>query len=208
MTQTLSTIRLATPADEPELLHLFRAMHAEGGMRRLDVDRVREMFGRAFARKGGILAVIGVPGHIRAMMFLLLTKHWYTHDVHIEELFNFVHPDHRNSDYSRLMIEYAKKCSDEMSTDAGEKIPLVMGVLTNKRMAAKVRLYRRFFGMPYGAFFLHNAPWVTSDLCEEDFWHIPKLAWPYFRKKENADREQTRTNGVRPRVEEKARARA
>lgn len=197
MTQTNSTIRLATSADEPELLALFRLMHAEGGMRRLDIDRVREMFGHAFNRRGGILAVIGAPGNVRAMMFILLTKHWYTHDHHLEELFNWVHPEHRKSDYARLMIEYAKKCSDEMSRDAGEKIPIVMGVLTNKRMAAKVRLYRRFFGWPHGAFFLHNAPWVSRDeICEDDIWRMPSVVKAFFKREQRVE------------SKEKARARA
>lgn len=196
--QTQSRIRLAQPSEEPELLALARMMHAEGGMRKLDIDRVREMFGRAFNRQGGMLAVIGAPGNIRAMMFLLLTQHWYTHDYHLEEVFNWVHPDHRKSDYSKLMIEYAKKASDEMSAhsvaNGGDKIPLIMGVLTNKRMAPKVRLYRRFFGWPYGAFFMHNAPWASrDDVCEEDFWRVPSLVKTFLKRDQRVEaREKTR----------------
>lgn len=185
MTQTQSTVRLAQPTDEPELLHLLRLMHAEGGMRRLDVDQARGMFARAFDRKGGVFAVIGAPGHIRAMMFLLITNYWYTHDLHLEEMFNWVHPEHRRSDYSRLMIDYAKKWSDDLSKQYGEKIPLVMGVLTNRRMSAKVRLYRRFFGMPYGAFFVHNAPWVSrEDVSEEDIWRMPSVVKAFFKREQ------------------------
>lgn len=192
--QTQSKIRLAQPSDEPELLTLVRVMHAEGGFRSLDIDRVREMFARAFDRKGGMLAVIGAPGHIRAMMYLLLTQFWYTRDTHVEELFNWVHPEHRNSDYGKLMIDYAKGCSDDLSKSAGEKVPLLMGVLTNRRMAPKVRLYRRFFGVPYGAFFLHNATWVNKDdMCEEDIWRMPKVANMLFRREERRDaKEKTR----------------
>lgn len=189
MTQTQSNIRLAQATDEPELLALFCMMHAEGGMRPLDIDCVRELFARAFDRKGGILAVIGAPGHVRAMMYLLITRYYYTRENHIEELFNWVHPNHRNSDYGKLMIEYAKKCSDEISQDAGRKIPLLMGVLTNKRMAAKVRLYRRFFGMPYGAFFIHNAPWVSrDDVSAEDYWRVPSVTNVLFRRAERRER--------------------
>lgn len=163
-------------------------MHAEGGMRRLDMDRVRAMFARAFERKGGIIAVIGAPGHIRAMMYLLLTQYWYSRDDHLEEIFNWVHQDHRCSDYSKLMIEYAKKCSDELSRDAGEKIPLIMGVLTNKRMAAKVRLYRRSFGWPFGAVFLHNANFVNKeDVSEEDIWRVPSVAKLFFKREQRVE---------------------
>lgn len=177
MTDTASKIRLAQPSDEPELLHLFKMMHAEGGLRPLDIDCVRDIFARAFNRKGGILSVIGAPGNIRAMQYLLITRAYYTQQNHIEELFNWVHPDHRKSDYSKLMITHAKKCSDDLSEIMGAKIPLMMGVLTNKRMSAKVRLYRLFFGMPVGAYFVHNATWVAAqDATEVDFWRVPNLA--------------------------------
>jgi hypothetical protein len=193
--QTLSRIRLATPADEPELLHLTRMMHAEGGMRRIDMDCVRAMYARAFNKQGGIVTVIGPPGNIRAMQYLLLTTYWYSRDEHLEELFNWVHPDHRNSDYAKLLIEHAKKCSDEMSNDAGYKIPLIIGVLTNKRMTAKVRLYRRFLGWPFGAVFLHNADFVNKgDASEEDIWRMPNIAKMFFK------REQRVTERDKPRV--------
>ena len=174
--KTKSTIRLAQPSDEPEILALLHLMWQENGWRPLDIDCARNVFARAFDRRGGILAVIGVPGHIRAMMYLLITSAWYTRENHLQELFCWVHPDHRNSDYAKTLIEYAKQCSDELSENLGHKVPLMMGVLTNRRMSAKVRLYRRFFGMPAGALFLHNAPWVSRDeVAEEDIWRLPSL---------------------------------
>jgi hypothetical protein len=122
-------------------------------------------------------------------MYLQITRYFYTRENHLEELFNWVHPDHRHSDYGKLMIEYAKKCSDDISATAGKKIPLIMGVLTNKRMSAKVRLYRRFFGMPYGAFFVHNAPWVSrDDVSTEDFWRAPSIRKTIMRHVERRER--------------------
>lgn len=183
--ETKSPIRLATPADEPEILQLLHVMWKESGWRPLDIECARELFARAFARQGGILAVIGVPGHIRGMIYLLITRTWYTRDNHLEELFCWVHPEHRKSDYSKLLIDYAKSCSDQISEQAGKKVPLLMGVLTNRRMAAKVRLYRRFFGIPVGAFFVHNADWVNkAELSEEDIFRVPSLGTRLFRREE------------------------
>ena len=191
MNDTGSPIRIATAADEAEILQLLRMMWKEGGWRPLDIDCARAMFAKAFDRRGGILAVIGSQGHIRAMTFLLITRAWYTSENHLEELFCYVHPNHRKSDYHKILIEYAKACSDELSRDAGHKIPLLMGVLTSKKMAAKVRLYRRFFGLPVGAFFAHNAPWVDkSDLTEEDFWRAPKLMGPLLRRLDRLGRDK------------------
>jgi hypothetical protein len=36
------------------------------------------------------------------------------------------------------------------------EMPLLIGVLSNHRTEAKVRLYERQFGKPTGAFFLYN----------------------------------------------------
>jgi GNAT superfamily N-acetyltransferase len=173
---TGSSVRLAQASDEPEIIKLLKIMHAENGWQPLDVDYARLTFARAFERKGGILAVIGAPGHIRAMLYLMITNSWYTRQNHLQELFCFVHPDHRNSDYAKILIEYAKKCSDDISLSAGMKVPLVMGVLTNKRVAAKVRLYQRRFGLPVGATFVHNADWIDrAQLSEDDFWRAPSM---------------------------------
>lgn len=158
-------------------------MHAEGGMRKLNLDKVRTVFARAFNKQGGILAVIGPPGAIRAMLYLLIATYYYTDESHLEELWCFVHPQHRRSDYAKILIEYAKKCSDDLTRIQGEKVPLLMGVLTNKQMSAKVRLYRKFFGWPAGASFVHNATWVTpQEPAEEDFWRLPALAKALYRR--------------------------
>lgn len=188
---TDSKVRLAHSSDEPELLRLFKMMHEEGGMRPLDIDCVRETFAKAFDRKGGIMAVIGAPNHIRAFQFLLITRWYYTREHHLEELWNWVHPEHRNSDYSKLLVDHAKKCSDELSAEMGVKVPLLMGVLTNRRMEAKVRLYRRFFGVPVGAFFVHNPTWVTKpEVSEEDFWRTSRLAELLRQRNERAEKRQ------------------
>lgn len=165
------TVRLATRADEPDVMRLLHLMHAEGGMGRLDEGSAREMFDRAFDRKGGIIGAIDCDGKMCAMIYLLITRWWYTLDNHLEELFNFVHPDYRHTNYAISMIDFAKKCSDDLSKIAEFHIPLVIGVLTSKRMAAKVRMYRKSLGYPSGAVFVHNARWMAGVTpAGEDFW--------------------------------------
>ena len=197
MTATLSKTRIASPSDESELLRLVVLMHAESGWAPLDLDCVRETLAKAWERRGGIITVIGPPGSIRAMMYVWITRPWFSYSNHLEELFCWVHPEHRRSDYSKLLIEEAKKYSDQISAQSGQKVPLLMGVLTNKRMAAKVRLYRLFFGMPVGAFFMHNATWVSKDeVCEEDFWRLPALARQLYRRTQVPDKRRAGTNGA------------
>ena len=160
----MTTVRLATREDEPEILRLLELMHAECGILSLDLQSARSVFARAFDRQGGIIGVVGPRDDIHAMIYLMLTRFWYTQDDHLEELFNFIRPDHRKSDYATTMIEFAKKCSDEIG------VPLFIGVLTNQRMAGKIRLYRRSLGYPAGAFFVHNAQWQNGlPPCADDF---------------------------------------
>lgn len=164
---TGEVVRIATRADEAEIVRLLHVMHAENGMHPLDERCASEFFSRAFDRKGGIIGVIGEPGGIKAMIYLLVTRFWYTRDAHLEECFNYVRPDCRKSDYAATLIKFAQRCSDEI------KIPLVIGVLTNNRMESKVRLYRQKLGIPAGAFFVYGANWSVCDPSSEDFWRAP-----------------------------------
>lgn len=164
-------VRPATPDDEDEIMLLLGQMHAEGGLLPLSEMRARDMFRRAFRKEGAVMGVVGAPGDIKAMIYLLISNYWYTEAFHLEELFNFVRPDVRNTpDGSKLadqMIEYAKKCAVETG------LPLLIGVLTNKRMEGKVRLYRRSLGYPAGAFFMFNSKWQNEVAGNEDFWRLP-----------------------------------
>ena len=161
-------VRIAQPSDEDEIMLLALQMHAEGGIMPLDAMEVSAMFHRAFNRQGGILGVIGEPGDIKAMIYLLISRFWYTKHFHLEELFNFVRPDMRKAkdQYAQRLIRFAKECSDEI------KLPLTIGVLTNLRMVGKVRLYKRELGTPLGAWFGHNIHWVNEE-PDAEFWKEP-----------------------------------
>lgn len=157
--------RLAASPDEPEILKLLHLMHAEGGMLPLDVECARDFFKRAFDKKGGIIGVIDGPDGIHAMIMLSIGCFWYTRDNHLEEVFNYVRPDCRGEGHAKALIAFAKECADEIH------IPLVIGVLTNARMEAKVRLYRQVLGTPAGAFFVYGAKWTGGvEPGNEDFW--------------------------------------
>jgi len=164
-------VRIAQPSDLPEIQLLYNQLHSENGLMPLDMQEATAMMYRAFRREGGILGVIGEPGDIKAMIFLLIARQWYTKHHHIEELFNFVRPDMRKSkeNYAQRLIEFAKKCSDEIG------LPLTIGILTNQRMEGKVRLYQRSLGVPSGAWFVHmppNCKWQNEE-PNAAFWREP-----------------------------------
>jgi hypothetical protein len=152
MSTAAPTVRVATIADEPEIIRLLHLMHEESGFVSLDLDRARAMFARAFNREGGnIIGVIGDDKKIEAAICMTIGRFWYAQDWHLEEIFAFVDPEHRRSHHAKALLTFAKRCSTVLH------IPLLIGVLSNKRTQAKVRLYRGQLGESVGSFFLFNS---------------------------------------------------
>lgn len=162
----MTTVRIATQADEPDLLKLCKELHAENGfLFTMNEERVKETLKRAWDRQGGIVGVIDGNKEIEGAIFLLFSTIWYTDDWHIEELFNFIRPAYRVSKHAETLIEFAKNCQ------RGIGLPLMIGVLTNSRMEAKVRLYRRKLDMPAGAFFIYGGDY-QNDTSNTDLWSL------------------------------------
>jgi GNAT superfamily N-acetyltransferase len=146
-------VRTALSSDEEEVMTMCRMLHDENGVLSFSEDKVRDALRRAFNREGGILGVIGAPGHIEAMICMLIGQLWSSDDWHLEERFNYVRPEYRRSNNAKALMHFAKRCASELG------IPLMIGVLSNDRTEQKVRLYEREFGKPSGAFFVHNTKW-------------------------------------------------
>lgn len=139
-------------------MELCRELHTENGLFTMSEDKVRSTLHVAFARRGGIIGVIGQPGHIEAMIYLLISSQWYTEQLHLEELLNFCRPQYRKSGNAKALIQFAQKCAVELD------LPLTIGVISNTRTEAKVELYKRQLGKPAGAFFVCNTPWDKTKI--------------------------------------------
>jgi len=148
--QPLPSVRVATATDLEDLLRLGRELHAENGIMPLDEDLMLEGAMDAIAGKGSVIAVIGPPGQVEAAIHLAFNRFWYTRNDHLAELWAYVRPAHRKSRNALALIEFAKN----MATKLG--LPLLIGVVSNERTAAKVKMYRRRLGEPSGVYFLYN----------------------------------------------------
>ena len=144
-------VRHAHPDDEEELMRLCRSLHDENAFLPMSEEKVRGMIHRAFNRRGGIIGVVGTHDRIEGAICLTISTMWYAEQWVLEELFNFVHPEFRRSTNAKDLIAFAKMASDELH------LPLLIGIVSNLRTAAKVRMYRNQLGEPAGAFFLHGA---------------------------------------------------
>jgi hypothetical protein len=78
---------------------------------------------------------------------------WYNLEPIMQDNAMFVDPDFRSAKggRARKLAEWARDTSEKLG------IPLAIGVISNSRTEAKVRLFERVFGAPAGVYFLHNA---------------------------------------------------
>lgn len=144
-------VRLAKPEDEEEIFAICKSLHAENGIFPMSEPKVRERIRECLHQKGGIIGVIGKPGEIEALICLTIGCLWYTDAFSLDEHFNYVLPNHRKSENAKELIIFAKACAEQL------RLPLMIGILSNERTEAKVRLYQRQLGAPSGAFFLVGA---------------------------------------------------
>jgi hypothetical protein len=143
-------VRKARPSDRGTVLDICRQNHQENGQFGLSMRKVEGMVDKAFANEGCIIGTVGQGNNIEGIIMLLIAQFWYTDDWCLEEIMNYVLPDHRRSTHAKDMIAFAKRCSDEI------QIPLVIGVVSNERTKAKIELYRRQLGEPCGGYFMHK----------------------------------------------------
>ena len=142
-------VRLAEPEDRDALVELTTALHAENGLFSLSLKKRDAMLDRYYNRDGAIIGVIGEIGRPVGTIYLSLSQPEYTDDFALVEGWNYVAEGHRHSTHAKDLITYAKFISTEM------KLPLVIGIMSNHRTEAKVRLYERVLDRA-GAFFIWN----------------------------------------------------
>lgn len=102
----------------------------------------------------GIVGVIGAAGvrPLEGAVLLRVGTMWYTDQSHLEERAIFVHPAFRGARGGRAarLAEFSLDTADRLG------MPLSIGVLSDHRTAAKVRLYSRIMGKPAGAYWWYR----------------------------------------------------
>lgn len=143
-------IRLAEVEDIPSLMALTRLAADEDAQHTYDPDKVFNVVRRHFEKTGGLVAVVGPKGEpIRGYLIMIIDEIWYSPDYQLLELSLFVDPAHRKSTFAKQLMAFSKQASDGLNLD------LTIGVLSNERTAAKVRLYQRQFNQ-VGAYFMYR----------------------------------------------------
>jgi len=147
-------VRIGTPDDVHPMMDLAMQACDENGFVDPNPQKLLAEIWPALNLHDGLVGIIQDEGHrLEGAILLRIGTMWYSDASVIEEKAIFIHPDYRNAKggRARRLCEFSKRMADEMN------LPLVIGVLSNHRTEAKVRLYERQFGKPSGAFFLYNA---------------------------------------------------
>lgn len=152
-----SVVRKAIPFDAPEVWRLFLQVHRENGLFSLAPHKVTTFMDRALHPERipawdtgprAQIGVIGSPGRLEAVAFVLLSSFWYSDEIHLEELLVYVDPECRKSNHAKSCVNWMKGLSDSL------KVPLLTGIISKERTAAKIRLYDRFLPR-IGAFYFY-----------------------------------------------------
>jgi hypothetical protein len=165
MNASTSIVRPAVPDDERQIWVLLRQMWNENGLFPLSEPKVQYYLDRVlhpeiipFGDTGprGIIGVIGAPSYLEGVIMLVLGQVWYSDTISLQDCVNFVREDCRQSSHAKELIAYSKRMTDEIRK-ADPDFQMMVGVVSTKRTAAKVRLYRRQLA-EVGAFFVYPSP--------------------------------------------------
>jgi GNAT superfamily N-acetyltransferase len=147
-------IRLGVPEDVHDVMDLALSACDENGFVHPNPEKLLAEIWPALNYDRGLVGLIGPEGEKpEGAVLLRIGNMWYSDQEVLEEKAIFIHPDFRSAKggRARRLCEFSKQVADEFG------LPLIIGVLSNHRTEAKIKLYERQFGKPSGAFFLYNA---------------------------------------------------
>lgn len=157
-------VRVGTPEDVHKVMDLALQACDENGFVAPNPVRLLNEIWPALNKDHGVVGIIeSEDGTFEGAILLRMITMWYSDDQVLEEKAIFIHPDYRSAKggRARRLCEFAKHMADQLG------VPLMIGVLSNDRTEAKVRLYERQFGTPAGAFFLYNARTGNQSVAAE-----------------------------------------
>ena len=147
-------VRIGTPEDVHPMMELALQACDENGFVDPNPEKLLAEIWPALNQDDGIVGIIqDEGGKLEGAILLRIGTMWYSDSKVLEEKAIFVSPNFRGAKggRARRLCEFSKKAADTLG------LPLIIGVLSNHRTEAKIRLYERQFGKPSGAFFLYNA---------------------------------------------------
>lgn len=142
-------VRFADAGDLARICDLLVLLHQETPHARLSKPRLAETV-RAVMAQGAVVCTLD-RGVVVGTCGLAIERPWFSDELWVRDQWLFVHPVHRRSPHARALLRTARRYAE------GLRMPLLMEVAGGpagggaRRVAAKLRLYRRELGEPTGA---------------------------------------------------------
>lgn len=155
----MSLVRLAGPADEGALLDLLMELKFHNNSFNFQVDdaRVGEHIQMGTRDKGGMHGVIDAPdrpGVLAGSIGIVLDRWWFSSEWGLAQIWLFVRPEYRKGTrYADDLVNWAKERRAEMEAAAGRPILMANAVVSEERLDAKLRFWKRHSGEMIGAIF-------------------------------------------------------
>lgn len=147
-----TTVRYAVPEDYPQIIALGEELHAENGHSEIDYPRAEATIMEGINRKASFIGIIGDVGKIEGIVFIRFASFWNSSDIFAEELFLYVPPAFRKTGNAKTLLRFAMDTTEKLG------LPLMIGVQSNHRTKAKLKLYEKQLGTPVGGYFFVHDP--------------------------------------------------
>lgn len=149
-------VRLANSQDEDRLYEfLVKYLYNENALFPMSEEKVRSHIRSTLQPMTGACGIIEGPNGIEASIGMTIGSPWYSNEWYLDEIWTYVHPDYRKSDRAKRLIDFAKWVSTNV------KIPVVVGIVTRKRLEPKIRLFQRQM-QQVGAWFVYGKEFDDS----------------------------------------------
>src|ERR1700674_4372475 len=154
LSSVIALVRPVTSTDFDGVLELLRLRHEEFGLGRYDENSASQTLLAAIEHREPIFAgvICGEAGTPEATIGLAIARFWDEADEHLQSLWDFVHPLHReNTEHAQRLGRFARLAAETVGC------PLVAGGPIRSGGEAKVRVYCKHMRLA-GAFFAYDGP--------------------------------------------------
>lgn len=150
------TVRVATVADEEALFWLLMHDYSADNDLGFSVSPLK-VYDRVHAccmAQGGIAGVIDGPDGIIGTIGIEAIQPWYSEDWILIQTWQFVLPEHRHgTTHGADLFAFAEAHRASVAKAKGADILMESMVMSEKRLEAKARLWRRKAGRQIGVMF-------------------------------------------------------